>query len=247
MKYRIGAFVLLLLMTACGGGWGVLSKGPAARTKAERDAATVRTPQPQPSAAREALLEQRITRVELQLLEKEAQVEELQARLDVARQEVVRNMAKLQSLATRAEAASGLAEAEIALQSLRSSAGTKGVPEVAQLMQLSTAEFDKQNYAGALYLANQAKGAAVAARGQLASVERGSLRAGETAFALPLRLRTTGTANVRSGPGSGFAVAFTLRAGAPMTGYSYAEQWVRITDEAGRSGWIYDGLIGRRP
>lgn len=233
-------------MTACGGGWGI-SKDAPARTQAERDAAAARASQAQAPASRAALLEQRIARLELQLLEKEAQIEELQARLDVARQEVVRNMAKLQSLATRAEAASGLAEAEIALQSLRSTAGTKGVPEVAQLMQLSTVEFDKRNYAGALYLASQAKGAAVAARGQLASAERGPLRAGETAFALPLRLRTTGNANVRSGPGSGFGVAFTLRAGATMTGYSYAEQWVRITDEAGRSGWIYDGLIGRRP
>src|SRR2546425_8259366 len=44
---------------------------------------------------------------------------DLQARLDEARQEVVRALAKLQTVASRAEAASAMAEAEIAVQSLR--------------------------------------------------------------------------------------------------------------------------------
>jgi len=191
-------------------------------------------------------LDQRIALAELQLLEKEAQVEELQARLDDARREVVRAMGKLTSLATRAEAASGIAEAEIALQSLRASAAPQGAQEVAKLMRLSTAEFDRQNYAGALYLANQAKTAAVAAQGQLASVERGSLRRGEVPFALPLQLQASARANLRDGPGSGFAVIDTVTAGAPLTAHSYTGPWVRITDEAGRRGWIHQSLIVRR-
>ena len=72
-----------------------------------------------PVAVRDTALEQRAARLELKVLEQEAQVDELQSRLDDARREVVRAMAKLQSLATRAEAASGMAEAEIALQALR--------------------------------------------------------------------------------------------------------------------------------
>jgi uncharacterized coiled-coil protein SlyX len=64
-------------------------------------------------------LEQRAQRLELALLERDAQIEELQTRLDETRQEVVRAMAKLQTLATKAEAASGLAEAEVAVQSLK--------------------------------------------------------------------------------------------------------------------------------
>jgi uncharacterized coiled-coil protein SlyX len=202
-----------------------------------------------PVAVRDTQLEQRVARLELRLLEKEAQVEELQARLDDARREVVRAMAKLQSLATRAEAASGMAEAEIALQSLRGTGGQQAVPELgqaAQLLQLATAEFDKQNYGGALYLANQAKDAAAAGQGRVAGVERGSLRRGEVPFALPLRLQTTGRANVREGPGSGFTVLYTLEASALLTGYSYLDQWVRITDEGGRAGWVHQSLVGRR-
>ena len=67
----------------------------------------------------------RVARLELRLLEREAQVNELQSRLDQARQEAVRAMAKLQSLATRAEGASSIAEAEVSVQALRGSSGQR--------------------------------------------------------------------------------------------------------------------------
>src|SRR3989440_12430077 len=123
---------------------------------------------------RDTALEQRAGRLELKALEQEAQIEELQDRLDDARREVVRAMAKLQSLATRAEAASGRGEGEIALEALRSangsnSAQTPEIGQATQLLQLATTEFDKQNYAGALYLATQAKNAAAAGQGRLAT------------------------------------------------------------------------------
>src|SRR2546422_7140588 len=114
---------------------------------------TARVTQRSPAVVRDTALEQRAARLELKVLEQEAQVDELQSRLDDARREVVRAMAKLQSLATRAEAASGMAEGEIALEALRSANGSGGgssaaSPELAQgtqLLQLATAEFDKQN------------------------------------------------------------------------------------------------------
>ena len=212
-----------------------------------------RTP-PQPVVVRDTALEQRAGRLELKTLEQEAQIEELQDRLDDARREVVRAMAKLQSLATRAEAASGMAEAEIALEALRSANGSGGgssaaSPELTQgtqLLQLATAEFDKQNYAGALYLATQAKNAAAAGQGRVTS-ERGTPRTGEIPFALPLHLQTTGRANVREGPGATFRVSYTVDAGAALTAYAYVDQWVRVADESDRPGWIHQGLIGRRP
>lgn len=210
-------------------------------------------PPPPPTVVRDTVLEQRVDRLELRLLEREAQVEELQARLNDARREVVRAMAKLQSLATRAEAASGMAEAEIALETIRTAngGGTGGgghsvFNQASELLQLATTEFDRQNYAGALYLATQAKNAARAGQGRLGSGDRGTLRAGEVAFALPLRVATTGRANLRAGPGGTHRILYTLDAGAPLVAYSYVEQWVRVTDEGDRPGWIHQGLIGRR-
>jgi uncharacterized coiled-coil protein SlyX len=215
--------------------------------RSPRDTTRVRVPAP----ARDTALEQRAARLELRVLEQEAQVGDLQTRLDEARREVVRAMAKLQSLATRAEAASGMAEAEIALQALRSTNGSNSAapPELAQgnqLLQLATTEFDQQNYAGALYLATEAKNAAAAGQRRAANDDRGATRKGEVPFALPLRIQTSGRANVREGPSANAKVLFTLESGVALVAYSYVDQWVRVSADNDRTGWIHQTLIGRR-
>ena len=236
-------FVLLsavLLASACSAAAksGPQPQGQPVGARAVRETITVR----------DHALERRVGELELRLLEKEAQVEDLQARLEDARGEVVRTMAKVQTVASRAEAASGMAEAEIALQSLKSSLGQQA-PEVAQvatLVRQSSVEFNKQNYGGALYLAGQAKALAAASRGPLGTGSAGALRAGERAFAAPIRLRASARGNVREGPGTSFGIAFAVDAGALLTGHSYLDDWVRVTGENGRSGWIFRSLVTRR-
>jgi hypothetical protein len=248
MKYRFFALPLAALLLASGCSLYHEAPKPSHPPPPDAPAPVIAPPPaPTPVIARDPELERKLARTELALLEREAQVGELQARLDDARQEVVRAMAKQQSLASRAEAASSMAEAEIALHSLRGTAGDQGVQEVNRLVKASTAEFDKQNYSGALYLAGQAKGAAFAARAQRVGVERGPMRSGEKPFANPLQLQTKTGANVREGPGENFKILFTLPAGSALTGVSHTEQWVRITDGSGRSGWIFQSLIARRP
>ena len=203
---------------------------------------------PETASARAADLERRVARLELRLLEKETQVEHLQTRLDDAREEVVRTMAKLQTLASRAEAASAMAEADVALQTLRAIDGARSLPEMSQaqrLMQRSTSEFGRENYGGALYLANQAKAATAAGTSRLSGANRGATRAGETPFAVPLRLKVASKGNVREGPGTNFPVVFEALAGEALTAYSYSDEWVRVTDDAGRTGWIFRSLIAR--
>jgi len=193
-------------------------------------------------------LQQQNARLELRLLEVEAQVGDFQVKLDEARQEVVRAMAKLQTLASKAEAASGMAEAEIALQQLHTAAGQLATPEASQaeqLLHMSTREFDQQNYGGALYLANQAKSLAGAGQTRVKSSGREALRPGEVLFAVPLHLQTLVRGNVREGPGSNYKVLFTLEPGAPLFGYSYSDVWVRVGDESGRGGWIFSASVGR--
>jgi hypothetical protein len=192
--------------------------------------------------------DRRIARLELALLDKEAQVDDLRARLDATRQEVVRAMAKLQTLASRAEAASGMAEAELALQPLKVAA-PQSSPEAAQakrLLQESSNEFGKENYGGALYLANQAKTMAAAGRGRLAGDDRVPERPGETAFGLPIPLKAVSVGNVREGPGLGAKVAFSVQPGDSLTGYSYVDEWIRISDAEGHGGWIFRNLVERR-
>lgn len=214
------------------------TSGGTTPQRAVRETVTVRDPD----------LERRAARLELRVIEKETQVEELTTRLEDARDEVVRTMAKLQTAASRAEAASGMAEAEVALQSLRTNAAGQQVPEISQvqkLVQQSSAEFNKQNFGGALYLAEQAKALAGEGRTRLAGAARGSARPGETAFAVPIRLRVASRGNVREGPGTNYTVAFSVDAGAQITGFSYVEDWVRVSDDQGRSGWIFRSLVAR--
>lgn len=191
-------------------------------------------------------LEARVASLQLQLLEREAQFVALDARLDEAMREVVRSMARLQTLASRAEAASAIAEAEVALRELRTRGGRDSVPEIAQgqrFLGLSSTEFDKQNFGGALYLANQAKSMAAAGRTRLTQVDPGALRPSEVRFSVPIPFRSTTRSNVRDGPGTQFAVVFTLEAGTRVTGQSYEGEWVRIADTQGRGGWIHYQLL----
>src|SRR5205085_11794048 len=65
---------------------------------------TVAVAPPAPRTVRDTALEQRAARLELRLLERDAQLEELQARPDEARQQAGGGMAKLQTGPSRAEA-----------------------------------------------------------------------------------------------------------------------------------------------
>ena len=137
-----------------------------------------------------------MSRLELALLEKTAQVEELQGQLDEAREEVVRAMAKLQTLASRAEAASGMAEAEVALQPLKARSAQQTAPEATQaarLLREASTEFSQENYGGALYLATQAKALAAAGTGRLSARDRSADRPGEKPFAVPVPLKAIGS------------------------------------------------------
>jgi uncharacterized protein YraI len=224
--------VFVAMATAC----SPTTPAPPPGLKIVHDTVTLRDPE----------LDKRVSRLELQLLARDAQIEDLQARLEDTRAEVVRAMAKLQSVASRAQAASAMAEAEVALQTMKSGASTEP-PEAAQVTRLvrqSATEFDKANYGGALYLANQAKTVASSYRGRL-GVSREGARPGETLFAVPIKLKTTSRGNVREGPGTNFAVSFMAEPGSSITGYSYADEWVRISDDGGRTGWIHQTLVAR--
>lgn len=206
-------------------------------------------PATQESAAKQRVasreLEERIVELQLHLLEQEAHMKELQRKLDEAIAEVVRAKAKLHSVESKAETASTMAEAEIALKALEAKMtgkekGSEAV-QAEQLLKASAREFEKQNYGGALYLVNQAKGFIKAGEARLKSQEH--VRAGEVSFAAPVALRVLRTGNVREGPGLNFKVLFTLEKGTPLVGHSRKGQWVRIEDQKGQAGWISFTLV----
>ena len=201
------------------------------------------------AAAASPELQDRLARLQIQLLERDVQLQDLQEQLESTRLELVRNMARLQTQASRAEAASGMAEAEIAVGTLRRAPGAAALPELTradELFRQSSAEFGTENYGGALYLATQVRALVRAGQARLRGRAEGALAAGETVFAVPVPLSTTGRANVRSGPGTNFGVAFTLEPSTALTGQSYTSQWIRIVDPQSREGWIFNTLVTSR-
>jgi len=253
---RVSLALALAALAACASKKPEVAVAPAESSPPVGSAPAGATPAPPPATLppdtvriHDVELEQRARRLELALLERDAQIEELQSRLDETRQEVVRAMAKLQTLATRAEAASGLAEAEVAVQSLRTAGGQRATAELTQatkLLKQSGDEFNKQNYAGSLYLATQTKRLAGAAKGRFSATGAGA-RPGESTFTAPVRLQAVRRSNVREGPGTNFKVLFTMEAGTSVTGYSYTDNWIRMTAEDGRAGWVMRNLVGRGP
>ncbi len=235
-----------LLLAGCAGKGRQTQQAPEPAVSAEE----VRR-EAQLSAERQAerigVLQQSMADLQLGLMEREAQVTELQAKLDEAIQEVVRTKAKLKSVESRAEAASTMAEAEIALKAVRAEAAEPG-PEVfhaEQLLEMSAREFEIRNYGGSLYLASQAMSLVNISQRRLGGADI-SHTAGEVLFAIPLSLEATRNSNVREGPGRGFKVLFTLPERTRLLGLAYKDQWVRVRHDDGRGGWIFHSLVQSR-
>jgi len=179
-----------------------------------------------------------------------------QEMLDEAIQEVVRAKAKLRSLESKAEAASGIAEAEIAVKALKAQlAGQTPNPELIkaqELLKMSAQEFKKENYGGAVYLTSQAKGhirggqIRLEGREKVAPIKRLPPFKGEVFFALPLPLQVLRTSNLRTQPDRDSKVITTLEKGTPLIGYSHKDKWVRVMSEDGTNGWVFQTLVGGR-
>ncbi len=214
---------------------------PVVDTVVRVDTVEIRT-----ESAANAALEDQVARLQIELLERDVLLSDLQRQLDATRLELVRNMSRLQTQATRAEAASGMAEAEIALATLSRAPGGESLPELARARELfdqSSTEFENENYGGALYLATEVRSAVRSGQSRLGG---GSLLDGESLFAVAVPLQTTGRSNVRSGPGLDFEIVYTADAGSALTGQSRTSQWVRIVDDQGREGWIFHTLVTSR-
>jgi uncharacterized coiled-coil protein SlyX len=195
------------------------------------------------------VLNKRVSNLELRLLEKEAQVEDLQSRLAETRTAVVKSRSQVQMATGKAGAASGMAEAEVALRQLKAIAPSRypDAQRAERLLRQSNDAFDKQNYGGAISLAGQAKTVAQTATGRLSAANRPrSVRRGEAQFAIPIRLKVTEAGNVRDQPRSKSAVVFAVDVGAPLIGLSYVEDWIRVVDDRRRTGWINQSVVDRR-
>ncbi len=238
--------LIAALMTACE------AMGPE-RSTPERLA-----PEPSPAADPSALNEQQAAKIraleetnsalQMKLLERNAELMRLNEERNDAVQEVVRTKSKLRGIESRAEAASSLAEVEIAMKQVKSVAARAqqdpgpAIRKAEQLLAMGATEFEKNNYGGTIYLATQAKSLIGTRREQIGGVKP-SLQPDEVPFAFPIDLRTLTRSNVRGGPGLSFGILRTLPTKAPLIGLSYKDDWVRVRLDDGRDGWVHYTLL----
>ena len=189
-------------------------------------------------------LEEKLARMHLHALEKDAEIRALNQKLEAAILEVVRAMAKLRGLSGRAEAASNLAETEIALKSVP--AEPAHLLQAQQLLRMATEEFTKQNYDGTVYLTSQVK---LLIKARTDRPVRGielTKGDGEHALSPVLALRAAHRSNVREGPGPTFKILFVVERGTALSAVSYNGVWVRVKTDDGRAGWVHYSLIDQR-
>ena len=202
-------------------------------------------------------LENKVTQLNTSLMEKNKEIDELKGRvaalqnkLEEAIQEVVRAKARLRSLESRAETATSIAETEIALKALRIQQPDRdsnpNLIQAEQLLAMSSQEFKKENYSGALYLVNQVKDLISKAQVNNGAGKETQALLGEIPFAKPLKLKVTKKSNVREGPGLYYKVVAIVKPSTSITGYSFKGQWLRIKGDNGIGGWIFQDLVSGR-
>ena len=175
-----------------------------------------------------------------------------QKRLEAAIVEVVRSKAKLRSLESKADAASTIAEAEIALKVLKSSAESSdwvALDEIAiaeHLLKMSSKEFNARNYGGALYLANQTKARVRTAQDRISTGTNVVPFVGEASFSQPVPLKVIKNSNLRSGPGLNFPILVELKNETQIVGLGYKGKWVHVQAPQGKTGWIIQSLVATR-
>jgi len=207
----------------------------------------------------ENALNRRIADLEIALLQSTAQVNDLERRvgsqqeqLDDTITEVVRTKSKLRSIESKAEAASTIAEAEIAVRSIQNRnesedrEASEALEKAQRLLEQSTVEFKAGNYGGALYLAVQSKSQANTGESRPQSKKLRAAQDGETAFDQILPLTLTKNTNLRAGPDLNQRVLATLKRGTAVVGYGFKENWIRVETDAGMIGWVHQSLVMAR-
>lgn len=204
-------------------------------------------------------LKQELSALKNQVVEKDARIgdllqrsEEQQKHMDSAIVDVVRSKAKLRSIESKAEAASTIAEAEIALKALQNQADASDwvakdeIAVPAHLLEMSSKEFNAENYGGALYLANQTKGRIRSAQDRLSSNAQAAPLTDGAASKPPVPLKVIKNSNLRSGPGLAYKILTQLKAGTPVLGLEYKSGWIYVQVSEQRTGWIFQPLVMSR-
>ena len=190
-----------------------------------------------------------IARLRQDLANREAELRDLRSNqrdqvkvLQESTREVTRAKVKLRRLATKADAASYIAEVEVALESLRASLGatsTSPLMGLAQgILESTAAPFAQGDYGVAMERAAQAEQL-------IALVADTQVRPGspprvprEVPLQVAVPLKVTVDSKLRRQPLGKAPVVGVLKKDSTLVAHAYKRGWMRVETEDGRSGWV---------
>lgn len=159
--------------------------------------------------------------------------------------EVTRAKAKARRLATQADAASYLAEVEVAIAALRRMPGTApALPVLATAYLESAAEpFARGDYGTAMERASQAEQIVALGSGAAPSLQKSARAPGEKVLQVALPLRAVAESRVRRQPQPKAPPVGVVAKDAALTAVAWKDGWMRVETEDGLAGWVEQGQV----
>ena len=158
---------------------------------------------------------------------------------EVAR-EVTRAKAKARRLATQADAASYLAEVEVAVSALRSvqAAGSPLPALAAAYLEAAAEPFARGEYGSAMDRAAQAEEVTAVAADARSSPRTPERATAERVLQVALPLRAATESPLRQQPRGNARPAGVVKRDAALTAHAWKDGWLRVETADGRSGWV---------
>jgi hypothetical protein len=185
-------------------------------------------------------------RLQMNLLDKHAEVNKLMLKNEQLVRVFVRNKVKLRNRGNKVEAVRLLAEVTTVIDTARANYPGGSWDEVLdraeQFLLEGKAEIDKGNLENFFYLASKAFE-------QVQMIELENREFGqqndepEIIFLVPLSMKLLLTSNVRKGPSMDAGVKFVLEAGSLVTAIGYKGMWVKVKSNEPDGGWVHYSLL----
>jgi SH3-like domain-containing protein len=195
-----------------------------------------------------------IARLRQELAARDAELKELRASqreqvkaVQESTREVTRARARIRRLATQADAASYIAEIEVALEAARAAGPSAQSPWVGRwqgVREAAQAPFAQGDYGTAMDRAAQAE-QLVAAAVETAPGTRSRV-AGEVLLQVRIPLKARSESRLRREPAQAAAVVATLPKDTALVAHAYKDAWMRVETEDGRFGWLPQATLAAR-
>ena len=159
--------------------------------------------------------------------------------------EVTRAKARVRRLATQADAASYLAEVEVALAAARSATPSPLLGLAQAFLEAAQAPFAQGDYASAMDRAAQAEQLVTAAASGTPAASRSRI-AGEVLLQAAIPLKARAESPLRRAPEARATVVANLERDSALVAHAYKGDWMRVETSDGKLGWVPQAELSAR-